>query len=87
MPRVLKQLKEQPDLVDKYVAAFAGEPALKQALAKFFLVLLDKFFVIPAGTCNLQVGFSFVRSHSSGLFEKSNATIRGVELNPEAGSF
>ncbi len=36
MPRVLKQLKEQPDLVDQYVAAFAGEPALKQALAKFF---------------------------------------------------
>ena len=52
-----------------------------------FFVLLDKFFVIPAGACTLQVGFSFVRSHSSGLFEKSNATIRDVELNPEAGSF
>ena len=30
MPRLLKQLQTEPDLVQKYAAAFAKEPALKE---------------------------------------------------------
>ena len=30
MPRLLKQLQKEPDLVQKYAAAFAKEPVLKE---------------------------------------------------------
>ena len=59
MPRVLKQLKEQPDLVDKYVAAFAGEPALKQALAKFFFGAFGQVFCNSSWHLQLAGGLLF----------------------------
>ena len=31
-----------------------------------------------------EVGFSFIRAHSAGLFEKGPATLKDMELNVEA---
>lgn len=34
--------------------------------------------------CFWKVGFNFITAHSKGLFQKSEATIKDVEANPEA---
>lgn len=48
MGKLLKQLSEDPELVDKYVAAFNAEPKLKQArieIGKLWLITFSSFLL------------------------------------------
>lgn len=75
MPRELKQLVETPDLQQKYTAAFLAESKLRTVWAFFFCGFL-------LSLC--EVGFSFIRAHSEGLFAKGPATQLDMALNAEA---
>ena len=97
MPRLLKQLQKEPDLVQKYAAAFAKEPVLKEvgsltsilSKSSFFLnecVILSNMRLLMLDAW--EVGFNFITAHSRGLFDsRSEATIKDVERNHEACFF
>ena len=58
MPRQLKQLANNPDLVKQYSAAFSNESRLKQAWSWQILPFINFPVFFVHGT-PLQVGFSF----------------------------
>ena len=77
MVRLLKQLSNQPHLVDDYAEAFSREQCLSQACED---IMFLRAFTLA------QVGFSFSRPHSSGLFGKAEATIQDCALNCNVGT-
>ena len=94
MVRLLKQLQKEPDLVQKYAAAFAQEPVLKEVgpltshtfsqNSKSVSVVLSNMRLLMLDAW--EVGFNFITAHSKSLFDtRSVATFKDIERNSEAG--